>query len=350
MAGKAKIRASNRYGAFPKRIFGLKCSQHRAFNMQHILQYYQKRVGARATKERLLNLLISLEKQVTKAEAEGIQEWLKSNSPTAASLRFILDDAKDSKVNAKTKVKAEVKRKLSLGLQSPSPEIRSPFPPQVTKECCVCAEDLPESGFPEQKITSTCNHEPTTCRTCLSITIATQIPELAWDQLHCPECPETLPYDIVRTYDKKSLLAAFQTMPNFTMCLAPGCGSGQIHEGGDAEPIMTCRTCEFKTCFSHKMPWHEGQTCAEYDVMRRERMEQEAASEAFISQNAKICPNPKCGHGIIKYAGCDHMTCRQCNYQFCYLCLSPWQNIMRLGNTAHDEECRYHTNNINARP
>ncbi|CZR51821.1 related to RING finger protein Dorfin [Phialocephala subalpina] len=321
MAGPSKIRASRRYAAFPKRIFGLYCSQHRAFNMQHIIQYYQKRVGARATKERLLNVLMSLEKQVSKAEAEGIQEWLESKDPTPASLRFILDDVKDGKVKVKAEVKVEIKREPSLELRSPSP------PPPRTKECCVCAEDLPESSFPEQKITSTCNHEATTCRDCVSATIATQIPELAWDQLHCPECPETLPYDVVKTwasaesfelYDKKSLLAAFQTMPNFTMCLAPGCGSGQIHEGGDAEPIMTCRTCNYKTCFSHKMPWHEGQTCAEYDTMRRERMEQEAASETFIYQNAKICPNPNCGHGIIKHGGCDHMTCRQCNYQFCY--------------------------------
>lgn len=201
MAGRAKLRVSNQYGAFPKRIFGLKCSQHRAFNMQHILKYYQKRVGVRATKERLLNLLISLEKQVTKAEAEGVQEWLESNSPTAASLRFILDRVKDGRVKVKAKAKVEIKREPNLELRSPSPELRLPSPsPQVTRECCICAEDLPESSFPEQKITSTCNHEPATCRNCLSITIATQIPELAWDQLHCPECPETLPYDIVRTW------------------------------------------------------------------------------------------------------------------------------------------------------
>ncbi|KAE8453578.1 hypothetical protein EG329_010439 [Mollisiaceae sp. DMI_Dod_QoI] len=334
MAGVVKKKATKRYPGFPKRIFGLKCSQHRAFKMQDILKYYQKRVGARASKERLLNLLVALEEQVSKEEAEGIQEWLESDSGSAASLRFILADARDVKVEPK---------------REPSPEVPS------LRECCVCAEDLPESSFPEQKITSTSNHEPTTCRTCLSTTLATQIPDVAWDQVKCPECPEALPYDVVKTwasadafeiYDKKSLLAAFRTMPNFTMCLAPGCGSGQIHDSGDHEPIMTCKICNFKTCFTHKMPWHADQTCAEYDALRRERMEEEAASAAFIAQAAKICPNPQCGHGIIKNGGCNHMICKQCNYQFCWLCLAPWTNIMRYGNTAHDEACKYHTRNI----
>jgi hypothetical protein len=111
-------------------------------------------------------------------------------------------------------------------------------------------------------------------------------------------------------YDQKSLLAAFRDMPNFTMCLGPGCDSGQIHETGDDQPIMTCTTCHFKTCFTHKMPWHSGQTCADYDAERKERMEQEAASEQLISDTTKKCPNPQCGHGIEKSGGCDHMTCK----------------------------------------
>lgn len=97
-----------------------------------------------------------------------------------------------------------------------------------------------------------------------------------------------------------------------TMCLSPGCGSGQIHTGGDAQPIMTCK-CGFKTCYTHKMPWHSDQTCAEYDAERKERMEQEAASEKFITENlaAKICPNIACGARIQKNGGCDHMSCKQ---------------------------------------
>src|ERR1700712_1355798 len=105
-------------------------------------------------------------------------------------------------------------------------------------------------------------------------------------------------------------MAAFGNLPNFTMCLGPSCELGQIHEGGDDQLIMTCTICRFKTCFTHKMPWHSEQTCNQYDEERKERMEQEAASAKLIAETAKICPNPACGHGITKIEGCDHMTCK----------------------------------------
>jgi len=105
-------------------------------------------------------------------------------------------------------------------------------------------------------------------------------------------------------------MAAFRNLPNFTMCLGPGCESGQIHEGGDDQPIMTCSICRFKTCFIHKMSWHSEQTCNQYDEERKDRIEQETASANLIAETTKICPNPACGHGITKIGGCDHMTCK----------------------------------------
>lgn len=158
-------------------------------------------------------------------------------------------------------------------------------------------------------------------------------------------------------------MSAFQGVPNFTMCLGPGCGSGQIHDGGDDQPIMTCSTCQYKTCFTHKMPWHPDQTCAEYEAERQILMEQNAASEKLIGEISKTCPNPKCGVPIEKNGGCEHMTCkmslhdgtwpdhsyflgRKCSYGFCYICLAPWLRILREGNTAHAENCAHHTNNL----
>jgi len=58
------------------------------------------------------------------------------------------------------------------------------------------------------------------------------------------------------------------------------------------------------------MPWHSGQTCADYDVEQKERTEQEGACEKLIAETTKKCPNPECGHGIEKIGGCDHMTCK----------------------------------------
>jgi hypothetical protein len=54
--------------------------------------------------------------------------------------------------------------------------------------------------FPQKKITQLCNHDPTVCQNCLSQSIDTQISDVAWDQVKCPECPETLPYDVVKEW------------------------------------------------------------------------------------------------------------------------------------------------------
>ena len=51
---------------------------------------------------------------------------------------------------------------------------------------------------------------------------------------------------------------------NFIWCPAD-CGSGQIHLGGNESPEVTCVTCGHLSCFKHKISWHEGITCEQYD-------------------------------------------------------------------------------------
>jgi hypothetical protein len=131
-------------------------------------------------------------------------------------------------------------------------------------------------------------------------------------------------------------MATFEHMPNFTMCLGPGCDSGQIHGGGDDQPIMTCTTCKFKTCFTHKLPHHAGMTCDEYDedASRKRRIEEEAASEKHLREETKKCPNSDCAVPCVKVIGCDHITCRFANLDLVEsthdLCRSPMQAPMVL--------------------
>lgn len=76
---------------------------------------------------------------------------------------------------------------------------------------------------------------------------------------------------------------------------------------------MTCNACDFKTCFTHQMPWHEGMTCAYYDQISARQNEENEASLALVRNVGMICPN--CSTPGIKVSGCDHMTCKS----LCYL-------------------------------
>ena len=51
----------------------------------------------------------------------------------------------------------------------------------------------------------------------------------------------------------------------------------------------------------------------------------DAASLAEIARIAKTCPGKNCGAAIQKNEGCDHMTCRVCKHEFCWLCLGDWR-------------------------
>ena len=133
-------------------------------------------------------------------------------------------------------------------------------------------------------------------------------------------------------------------------CLAPNCGSGQIHSDPTTNPTMTCSKCSFKTCVIHKLPWHEGMTCEEFDSdeSQIERLEQDEATAKLLAKLAsKICPT--CKQGVDRTDGCDHLRCR-CGGEWCFECLASWENILRIGPTAHASTCKNHPNKVNLRP
>ncbi|RAL67589.1 hypothetical protein DID88_008342 [Monilinia fructigena] len=126
---------------------------------------------------------------------------------------------------------------------------------------------------------------------------------------------------------------------NFIECLGPECVAGQVHEG--SEPVMICHHCKFKTCVKHKLPWHEGLSCDDFDIdeSQIERLEQAEATAKFLAKNSGICSN--CKECVMRTEGCDHMSC-VCGHSWCYLCGADSENIIRHGPTAHSRNCPNH--------
>lgn len=192
-------------------------------------------------------------------------------------------------------------------------------------ECPICLEEYPRSKFPKHRtITELCDHPDKACLNCLDSSITAIIERGALHLLACPICPQRLSHRNMKEYASPAVYKRYKYLKeqseipgHYISCTNPACGGSQPHESDD--PMMICNHCEFATCAKHRRPWHEGQTCEEFDLddAQIERLEEEEATAKLLSgEDMSICP--KCGQGVTKTEGCDHMQC-QCGQEWCYV-------------------------------
>jgi len=90
---------------------------------------------------------------------------------------------------------------------------------------------------------------------------------------------------------------------------------GVEHVGG-----VDC-ACAHSWCFDCGLEDHRPASCE--DAKRwNDKNNSEAENTNWILANTKVCP--KCQVHIEKNQGCNHMTCRKCSHQFCWLCKADW--------------------------
>ncbi|KUJ20806.1 uncharacterized protein LY89DRAFT_579286 [Mollisia scopiformis] len=186
------------------------------------------------------------------------------------------------------------------------------------QECVICVEEKPLQHFP--KITDSCQHPDQICLVCVQNWLAREADNTDWDKIHCVACKEIVPYNHMKRlmtkaafekYDQYSRNATLSKMPNFRWCISSSCSSGQIHEIDTDGYIFYCGACYTKTCVIHNVPWHEGETCTEYDYRQDPKVKaaEERASKIEIKGSSKPCPGPGCKVNITRNGGCEHMKC-----------------------------------------
>ncbi|KAH5324355.1 hypothetical protein HBI12_092230 [Parastagonospora nodorum] len=252
---------------------------------------------------------------------------------------------------------------------------KEPTPPQ-DPDCSICADT-----FKIQDLVSLCgcSHEPEVCQECFLGWLTQEMDSTAWDRIACPSsvCEKMIshedvranaPADIFNRFDELSMRSFLSADAQFRYCLSPSCNSGQVHNSGAEGYIFCCVACGFRACTIHDAAFHEGETCGQFDerikreeerqaeedrqaekerVARELRKQQEAQSEEEVKRCAMVCPG--CQTPIQKISGCDHMTCRKCRFEFCYICRAPYNGpggIHRIGNSAHVAGCRYSPNRL----
>ena len=99
--------------------------------------------------------------------------------------------------------------------------------------------------------------------------------------------------------------------PLVRWCPKPGCEEHMRAVNSQAEK-MVCGKCATEVCFKCRDVWHGTESCE--DAMKKQL--QGWAEEN--KDNVSFCP--MCRTRIEKSAGCNHMTCGFCEYEFCWAC------------------------------
>ncbi|ORY40976.1 hypothetical protein BCR33DRAFT_719081 [Rhizoclosmatium globosum] len=77
-------------------------------------------------------------------------------------------------------------------------------------------------------------------------------------------------------------------------------------------------------CFGCSLPQdHQPCVCSLVKLWLK-KCADDSETANWISANTKECE--KCQSTIEKNGGCNHMTCRKCKYEFCWVCMGPWSD------------------------
>jgi hypothetical protein len=74
----------------------------------------------------------------------------------------------------------------------------------------------------------------------------------------------------------------------------------------------------------------------------RQDLRDDENEEAYALITDTTTPCPKCKVRIEKDGGCDHMTCSQCSFQFCFQCSASYAMILQYDNRRHKRSCVYY--------
>lgn len=137
------------------------------------------------------------------------------------------------------------------------------------------------------------------------------------DLLVTPELTERYHELLHRTYveDKDTL----------KWCPAPDCQNAiecrvKKKDLDRVVPTVAC-LCGHRFCFGCILNDHQPAPC---ELVKKwlKKCADDSETANWISANTKECP--KCNSTIEKNGGCNHMTCRKCKHEFCWMCMGLW--------------------------
>jgi ariadne-1 len=144
----------------------------------------------------------------------------------------------------------------------------------------------------------------------------------AWRMLVSPES--------LSRYDQFFFNSFVELRRDTKWCPGKGCEMAiqSLNETSAKLNEVLCDGCYTSFCFNCSNETHRPASCSTIQLWD-EKNKNESETANWILAHTKKCGS--CGTRIEKNSGCNHMTCRVCKYQFCWLCDGDWKNH---GNTS----------------
>lgn len=201
----------------------------------------------------------------------------------------------------------------------------------TTQGCRVCLEEKTIAPLP-------CCRKAV-CDECLELYVSSQV-RVAKSYIGCPipECGGYLEEGLVISHLADEDVAKYRYFLELSQLDSstkpcPQCSRFTSLKGNNPNPSehkykIQCDTCQFVWCFKCHAPWHSGVKCRDY--RKGDKLLRGWASVIEHGQrNAQKCP--RCRIHIQRTEGCDHMTCTQCNTNFCYRCGERYRHLRFFG-------------------
>ena len=125
----------------------------------------------------------------------------------------------------------------------------------------------------------------------------------------------------LKTYLKWYCKAYTDDNKNVRWCPYQGCDYC-IEYRDSGKPYIDCK-CGNSFCFRCGQESHRPCDCSVTDLWKSKNSA-ESENITWIMANTKQCP--ECRKPIEKNQGCNHMNCKMCSYEFCWLCLGKWSD------------------------
>ncbi|KAI9266423.1 hypothetical protein EDC94DRAFT_603675 [Helicostylum pulchrum] len=197
-------------------------------------------------------------------------------------------------------------------------------------ECDICCDDDPDMEI----VSLACGHK--FCKTCVVYYTSQKIKSSESKPIQCPQdgCSVTMDEKVIGLLVQSEVNERYKELLNRTYvddnnalrwCPAPDCEYAiECHIPNTSltsvVPTVVCH-CGNYMCFGCGLPNHQPAICSIVKKWLR-KCKDDSETANWISANTKECT--KCQSTIEKNGGCNHMTCRKCRHEFCWVCMGPW--------------------------